>query len=156
MRRYPTTAALAIVLACLSIGCDSRNPGDTTAQGRDVLILTIDTWRHEAAGFSGSGKVATPSLDRLAAAGRVFDFAHAHAVVTLPSHASILTGRFPHEHGIHDNAGYRLDESVPTLASMLDSVKGSKVGETLVLPSSHSTRCRVPPLFNTTSHGIES
>jgi len=108
-------AALA-VLACAN-GADR---GPRAPEGRDVLIVTIDTWRHDAAGFSGAGKVVTPALDRLAAAGRVFDFAHAHAVVTLPSHASILTGRFPHEHGIHDNAGYKLDPALPTMASLLN------------------------------------
>ena len=37
-----------------------------------------------------------------------FDFAHAHAVVTLTSHASILTGPYPFQHGLRDNSGYRL------------------------------------------------
>lgn len=120
MRRHRSAIASLIGLALVLLACDSAgDPGSESPNVRDVLIVTIDTWRHDAAGFSGSGKVATPTLDRLAAAGRVFDFAHAHAVVTLPSHASILTGRFPHEHGIHDNAGYRLDASTPTLASIL-------------------------------------
>lgn len=112
--------AFSIGLTLVSLACASaEDPGSETPNGRDVLIVTIDTWRHDAAGFSGSGKVSTPALDRLAAAGRVFDFAHAHAVVTLPSHASILTGRFPHEHGVHANAGYRLDGSIPTVATLL-------------------------------------
>jgi len=110
--------AAGLTLAAVSCAPVER-PVSEGPNGRDVLIVTIDTWRHDAAGFSGSGKVETPSLDRLAGAARVFDFAHAHAVVTLPSHVSILTGRFPHEHGIHDNAGYRLDASIPTLASLL-------------------------------------
>ena len=41
---------------------------------------------------AATAAAATPALDRLAAEGVRFDFAHAHAVVTLPSHASILTG----------------------------------------------------------------
>ena len=53
-------------------------------------------------------RAATPNLDRLAAHGARFTFAHAHAVLTLPSHASILTGRYPYEHGIRDNSGFRL------------------------------------------------
>jgi choline-sulfatase len=120
MERYWSTAAFSIGLAFVLGACEpAADPQSGGPNARDVLIVTIDTWRHDAAGFSGSGKVATPALDRLAAAGRVFDFAHAHAVVTLPSHTSILTGRFPHEHGIHDNAGYRLDASIPTVASIL-------------------------------------
>lgn len=85
---------------------------------QNVLLVTIDTLRADALGSYG-GPAATPNLDRLAAAGVRFEFAHAHAVVTLPSHASILTGLYPFEHGIHDNAGYRLPAESLTLAAML-------------------------------------
>ena len=85
---------------------------------QNVLLVTIDTLRADALGSYG-GPAATPNLDRLAAAGARFEFAHAHAVVTLPSHASILTGVYPFEHGIHDNSGYRLPSDRPTLASLL-------------------------------------
>ena len=61
----------------------------------------------------------TPNLDRLAAHGARFTFAHAHAVVTLPSHASILSGRYPYEHGIRDNTGYRYPASQATAATRL-------------------------------------
>lgn len=85
---------------------------------QNVLLVTVGTLRADALGSYG-GPAATPNLDRLAAAGVRFEFAHAHAVVTLPSHASILTGLYPFEHGIHDNAGYRLPEESLTLAAML-------------------------------------
>ena len=85
---------------------------------QNVLLVTIDTLRADALGSYG-GPAATPNLDRLAAAGIRFEFAHAHAVVTLPSHASILTGVYPFEHGIHDNSGYRLPDDSRTLATML-------------------------------------
>ena len=85
---------------------------------QNVLLVTIDTLRADALGSYG-GPAATPNLDRLAAAGARFEFAHAHAVVTLPSHASILTGVYPFEHGIHDNSGYRLPADRRTLATML-------------------------------------
>ncbi len=81
--------------------------------------MTVDTLRYDATGFSGSGKVRTPLLDRLATAGREFTFAHAQTVMTLPSHASILTGLYPYQHGIRDNSGFVLDRGIPTLASML-------------------------------------
>ena len=85
---------------------------------QNVLLITINTLRADALGGYG-GAAATPNLDGLAAAGARFEFAHAHAVVTLPSHASILTGVYPFEHGIHDNAGYRLPDDSVTLAGML-------------------------------------
>lgn len=92
-------------------GAPSRRP--------DVLLITIDTLRADALGFAGNKKAATPVLDRLAAQGRVFTDAHAHNVVTLPSHANILTGLYPYQHGLRDNTGFRLTERFPTLATAL-------------------------------------
>jgi arylsulfatase A-like enzyme/Tfp pilus assembly protein PilF len=86
--------------------------------GQNVLLVTIDTLRADALGSYG-GPAATPNLDRLARQGVRYDFAHAHAVVTLPSHASILTGRYPFEHGVRDNSGYRLADATPTIATLL-------------------------------------
>ena len=85
---------------------------------RNVLLVTIDTWRGDALGASG-GRVATPNLDKLAANGARFDFAHSHAVVTLVSHSSILSGRYPYEHGVRDNTGYRFPATQPTAATLL-------------------------------------
>ena len=85
---------------------------------RNVLLITIDTLRADALGVAG-GRAATPHLDALAAAGARFTFAHAHAVVTLPSHTSIMTGRYPYAHGVRDNNGYRVPADQPTLATRL-------------------------------------
>jgi arylsulfatase A-like enzyme/predicted negative regulator of RcsB-dependent stress response len=85
---------------------------------RNILIVTIDTLRADALGAYG-GRAATANLDRLAAGGARFDFAHAHAVVTLPSHASIFTGLYPYDHGIRDNTGYRLATTHATAATLL-------------------------------------
>src|SRR6266850_3504008 len=86
--------------------------------GQNVLLITIDTLRADALSGYG-GAAATPALDRLADDGVRFDFAHAHAVVTLPSHASILTGQLPFQHGLRDNSGYRLPPNARTAATML-------------------------------------
>lgn len=89
----------------------------TSTADQNILIITVDTLRADALGSYG-GRAATPNLDRLAQRGLRFTFAHAHAVVTLPSHSSIMTGRYPFEHGVRDNAGYRLDEKAETLAEI--------------------------------------
>ncbi len=81
--------------------------------------MTIDTLRADATGFAGNAAAATPHLDELAAGGWVFERAHAHSVMTLPSHANLLTGRLPYEHGVRDNAGFVLPASVPTAAEAL-------------------------------------
>ena len=92
--------------------------GLRTIDGQNVLLITIDTLRADAMSSYG-GPAATPALDGLAAEGVRFDFAHAHAVMTLPSHASILTGELPFTHGLRDNSGYRLPEEARTAATML-------------------------------------
>ena len=118
-RRAVAAAAIAgasAVLVWLWSGGGQPLVERTAAQ--NVLLITIDTLRADALGSYG-GPVATPHLDGLAASGIRFEFAHAHAVTTLPSHASILTGVYPFEHGVHDDAGYRLPEDSLTLAAML-------------------------------------
>jgi arylsulfatase A-like enzyme/Flp pilus assembly protein TadD len=85
------------------------------------VLVTLDTLRADALGFAGREDVETPVLDRLAAAGRVYTEAHAHNVVTLPSHANLLTGLLPFQHGIRDNSGFVLEESFPTLATLLSA-----------------------------------
>jgi arylsulfatase A-like enzyme/Flp pilus assembly protein TadD len=89
------------------------------ALSRDIVLITIDTLRADAPGFAGNPRSQTPVLDRLAAQGRVFTNAHAHNVVTLPSHTNILTGLYPYQHGVRDNTGFRLSAGVPTLATVL-------------------------------------
>lgn len=99
----------------------SAQPAVAWPANPDIVLVTIDTLRADALGFMGNRRVETPVLDRLASQGVVFENAHAHNVVTLPSHANILTGLYPYHHGIRDNSGFRLDVSVPTLATLLKS-----------------------------------
>jgi arylsulfatase A-like enzyme/Flp pilus assembly protein TadD len=99
-------------------GADLPAP-DGAAKGADIVLITIDTLRADALGFTGNGKVQTPVLDRMAAAGRVYTDTHAHNVVTLPSHTNILTGLYPFQHGVRDNSGFVLAAKVPTLATRL-------------------------------------
>ncbi|MDX1630424.1 MAG: sulfatase-like hydrolase/transferase [Thermoanaerobaculia bacterium] len=85
----------------------------------NLLLITVDTLRADAVGFSGNESVSTPALDALAAQGRVYPNAHAHNVVTLPSHANILTGLHPYQHGVRNNGGFELGSGPPTLAGLL-------------------------------------
>ena len=88
------------------------------SEDQNVLLITLDTLRADALSAYGGG-ARTPNLDALSAQGILYDFAHAHAVVTLPSHASILTGQLPFTHGVRENSGYSLRPDVPTIATML-------------------------------------
>lgn len=71
------------------------DPGDWPLP--NLLLVTLDTTR---ADFGGA---PTPYLDELAARGLVFTDAVATSNSTQPSHASILTGTYPIDHGVHDN-----------------------------------------------------
>jgi arylsulfatase A-like enzyme/tetratricopeptide (TPR) repeat protein len=118
---YPSLRSLVSLLSLilpLAAGCGS-DTATPSHEGADVVLITIDTLRADSVGFSGNTRVQTPTLDRLAAAGRTFDDAHAHNVVTLPSHTNILTGLYPYQHGVRDNSGFVLPDRVPTLATLL-------------------------------------
>lgn len=87
------------------------------ARPPNVLLVTVDTLRPDALGWV-SGRNATPEIDRLAAEGFRFPRAVSPAPVTLPAHASMLTGLAPRRHGARDN-GQPLPEGPVTLAEVL-------------------------------------
>ncbi|HEV7242058.1 MAG TPA: sulfatase-like hydrolase/transferase [Thermoanaerobaculia bacterium] len=111
--------AVFITLIALAACGEREQTTLTAAASGDLVLVTIDTWRADSAGFAGNARVKTPFLDGLAKRGVVFTNAHAHNVVTLPSHVNILTGLNPYQHGVRENAGYVLDEQVETLAERL-------------------------------------
>src|SRR5262245_20531727 len=96
-----------------------RPRGVRRAPGLSVLLVSIDTLRFDALGSYGKAEAGTPWMDRLAREGVRFERAYAHNVVTLPSHANILSGLYPHEHGVRDNAGFRFPKGKQTLATLL-------------------------------------
>jgi choline-sulfatase len=84
-----------------------------------LLLITIDTLRPDALGWV-SGRNATPAIDSLAREGFRFPAAVSPVPLTLPAHASILTGLLPRRHGVRAN-GQILGDSIPTLAEALRS-----------------------------------
>src|SRR5260221_12273335 len=88
-------------------------------RGLSVLLITVDTLRVDALGAYGNPRSATPWMDRVADSGARFEAAHAQSVVTLPSHANLLSGRYSLEHGVRDNSGFRFPAGTPTLATIL-------------------------------------
>nr|MCS5638383.1 sulfatase-like hydrolase/transferase [Myxococcota bacterium] len=65
--------------------------------------------------------IDTPTLDRLGASGIVFSNAVATTSTTLPAHASILTGLYPHRHQARVNSRQPLPQSIDTLAEILEA-----------------------------------
>jgi arylsulfatase A-like enzyme len=83
----------------------------------NILLIVLDTVRADHLGLYGYDQDTTPNLSRLAQAGVRFDLARATAPWTLPSHASLFTGRWPHELGV-EKVGW-LDSRHATLAEYL-------------------------------------
>lgn len=115
----------AALLALALAGAACR--GVTRESGTSVLLVTVDTLRADALGAYGRARARTPELDRLAAEGVRFARASAHNVVTLPSHANILSGRYPLEHGVRDNANFRFPKDLETMATLLKA-RGYRTG----------------------------
>ena len=86
---------------------------------RNVLLVTFDTTRADRIGCYGFPLARTPRLDRLAREGVRCTDAIAAAPITLPSHATILTGLHPPAHGVRDNGTFALGEKAVTLAERL-------------------------------------
>ena len=102
--------------AVLSAACrPTGQPPPAAGAARSVVLITIDTLRADRVGAYGYSAARTPTLDRLARAGARFDRAYSVAPITLTSHASIMTGRYPPGHGARHN-GMRMDLRVATLA----------------------------------------
>lgn len=80
----------------------------------NVLVIVVDTLRADHVSLYGYSRPTTPNLDRIAREGVVFDNAISTAPWTMPSHASMVTGRYPHEHGAVGEHG--LDDQLPTVA----------------------------------------
>jgi arylsulfatase A-like enzyme len=84
-----------------------------------VLLITIDTARADHFSYAGASVVKTPRVDALARQGAGFTNAMTPVPLTLPAHASLMTGRLPPSHTVRDNGSYRLPASETTLAEAL-------------------------------------
>jgi choline-sulfatase len=113
-RRLVATGAVLLVAAGVFLSVrlgPARRP--------NVLLITIDTERADRLGCYGFGLARTPTADGLAAEGLLFRDCVASAPITLPSHATIMTGLQPPAHGVRDNGIFALDDKAVTLAERL-------------------------------------
>jgi len=112
-------SALPLALSALLVtSCTRAARQAPTARAENLLLVTIDTLRADHVGAYGYARARTPTLDALARGGALFERAYAAAPITITSHATLLTGRYPPGHGARDN-GLRVSDSVPTLATTL-------------------------------------
>jgi arylsulfatase A-like enzyme len=86
----------------------------TRADAPNVLLIVLDTVRAASLSLHGYQRPTTPHLERFAKAGVRFEWAMSTAPWTLASHATMFTGRYPHE--LSADWLTPLDASYPTLA----------------------------------------
>jgi choline-sulfatase len=113
MTVWPPTAAVALA-ALLSVACHGSRP-------RDLVIVTLDTVRADRLGCYGRASATTPHLDALARGSVLFEDASCATPITLPSHATLFTGRYPTATGVRNNGSFVLPASETTLAEVLKS-----------------------------------
>lgn len=116
----PTLAAIAVAMPAaesLTERASIRRQPSAPSGKQNVLLIVMDTARRESFSVYGYPRKTSPQLERWAARGVVFDNAIANSSWTLPSHASMFTGRWCHEH----EASFLdpLDDRYPTLAEVL-------------------------------------
>ncbi|MFQ5876465.1 MAG: sulfatase [Acidobacteriota bacterium] len=93
-------------------------PRATAAQPANLVLITLDCVRADHLGAYGYPLPTSPNLDRLAARGVRFETVIAQIPLTGPSHATMMTGLYPHDHGAVRN-GVPLPERAVTLAERL-------------------------------------
>ncbi len=102
----------------MSMGC-SRSPAPSQRpRVRNVILLSIDTLRADRVGAYGYDRPTTPVIDALAARGTRFERLYADSPWTLPSHMTMLTGRYPSAHAAVGPMQKARPE-IPTLAETL-------------------------------------
>lgn len=111
--KYIALVSLA-ALSLLLTACEADKPKP------NVLIVTFDTTRADHIGAYGNPNKPSPTIDGLAAEGTLFEYARSTVPITLPSHSTIMTGKYPPGHGVRDNGLFVLDDgSNLTLAEIL-------------------------------------
>ena len=83
----------------------------------NVVVLILDTVRAIELGIYGNPRPVTPKIDSIARNAIRFDFAYSTAPWTLPSHTTMLTGRYPHEVSSDWSSPY--DGAHPLLSEVL-------------------------------------
>jgi arylsulfatase A-like enzyme/Tfp pilus assembly protein PilF len=89
----------------------------------NVLVITLDTTRADHIGAYGCKSAQTPNIDRLAREGTIFRNCYSQIPMTLPSHCTLFTGRYPMAHNVRNNAKYFLNNGEFTLAEALQAQK---------------------------------
>jgi arylsulfatase A-like enzyme/Tfp pilus assembly protein PilF len=117
-RAFPAALGLIapLVLLVLFVGATRLKATQARSEHPSIVLITLDTTRADHLGAWGYASARTPQLDQLARRGIRFAACETAAPVTLPAHATLLTGLLPPRHRVRDNGIFRLADEVETLA----------------------------------------
>jgi arylsulfatase A-like enzyme len=92
---------LAAGLSCQKEDSDRLDSGVSPKKPpiQTIVLVTLDTTRADHLGCYGYNRPTSPNLDRIAEESLVYENMLAPGTWTLPSHASLFTGKFPSSHG---------------------------------------------------------
>lgn len=99
----------------------------------NIILVTFDTTRADRLGVYGYKQGLTEAFDDFAKRGVLFERAYAPGPITLPSHATMLTGLYPPEHGLRVNGSGKLTEDIPFLPEILKQ-HGYETGAFIAAP----------------------
>jgi arylsulfatase A-like enzyme/Flp pilus assembly protein TadD len=94
----------------------------------NVILLTLDTLRADHLSCYDAGRVQTPHLDALAAAGTLFEKCITQTPLTLPAHTSILSGTYPLYHQVRDNGGFLVPDRLELVSETLQRRRFATAG----------------------------
>ncbi len=112
---------LYIALAGLLFSCHEAKISENESSRPNILFLIADDWSYPHAGAYGDPVVRTPTFDRIAKEGALFDNAYCSAPSCSPSRAAILTGRYPHQLEGAGNLWSIFPKKFPNWVDMLTS-----------------------------------
>ena len=114
MRHFTTTFLLCPILVALAT-CKPAPENPPV----NVVFISIDSLRADHVSAYGYRRKTTPTLDRLARQGSLFENVVAESSWTLPTHVTMLTGLATSTHGVEQFTGARFDAESQTLAEIL-------------------------------------
>jgi len=116
--KFRIVILLLVVAICISCVLFFY-PFNSSKQIHNVLLISIDTCRADYLSCYGYSRKTTPNIDAVATEGFLFENVISPIPITLPAHASMLTGTIPPYHSVHGNINYQLGQFNVTLAEIL-------------------------------------
>jgi arylsulfatase A-like enzyme len=113
------TAALLLAVFTTSFASTACTRARGPQAPPSVLLVSVDTLRADRVGAYGDALARTPHMDAVAREGMLFEAAVSPVPLTLPAHATMLTGLLPPRHGVRGNGSFALGPEPRTLAETL-------------------------------------